>query len=96
MFCEYNAKWQHFALAWILKVSCIKLTANIAPKPKNNPQQKGQGRGVPLLLIYIALLLHGKFKREVKEGEVFNGGLSKAKGSFGQKGECQCILTESG
>lgn len=61
-----------FAPVWILRVSCIKLIVKMTTT-KYCSKGWGQGRRVPLLLIYFALLLQGKFKREVKGGRCSMG-----------------------
>lgn len=52
---------------------------------KYGSKGSGQGRGVPLLLIYFALFLQDKFKREVKGGRCSTGTFPKQKGLLDRK-----------
>lgn len=83
-FCEYSAKQQQFCTGLTLRVSCIKLIVKMATT-KYCSKGWGQGRRVPLLLIYFALLLQGKFKREVKGGRCSMGAFPKQKGLLDRK-----------
>lgn len=83
-----------FAPVWTLGMSCIKLIVKMATT-KYCSKGWGQGRRVPFLLIYFALLLQGKFKREVKGGRCSMGAFPKQKGLLDRK-RVSRHLTESG
>lgn len=80
-FCDYNAKQQQFLHQSGI---CTKLIVKMATR-KYCIKGWGQGRRVPLLLIYFALLLQGKFKREVKGGRCSMGAFPKQKGLLDRK-----------